>query len=94
MKDNAKVHVGALISPGVQNQRFFTYAEAYNYNTLLAALRKLYPNKKFAEDLPNLGNDLSHVPNESAKNLLSAFGQSGWTKMEKSLKDSLDEFAS
>jgi hypothetical protein len=92
VKDNAKIHVGALISPGVQNQRLFSYAEPYNHNDILANLRKLYPNKTFVDDIPGLGHDLSHVPNESAKNLLASFGQSNWTALEKSLKESLDEF--
>jgi hypothetical protein len=94
VRDNARIHVGALISPGVQNQRLFTYAQPYNYNDILATLRSLYPNKQFVADVPNLGKDLSHVPNESAKNILPGFGQFDWTAMENSLKESLDEYAS
>lgn len=88
MRDDAKIHVAALTEPDVPNSRIFAFAAPYSWNDVLAILRRLYPQRKFTEDLPNVGRDLSRVPNQYAEELLKSFGQqSGWTSLEKSLED-------
>lgn len=88
VQDNARVHVAALIYEDVKNERLFTFAHSYSWNDILAILRKLYPQKKFIEDLPNLGEDKSKVANQRAEALLKRFaGPPGWTSLEQSIKD-------
>jgi nucleoside-diphosphate-sugar epimerase len=90
VNDNALLHVAALIHPDVQNERLFAFSEPYNWNTVLAILRKLYPQRTFPDDLPGLGKDLSHPPKDRAESLLKTLGAPGWKSLEQSLKEAFD----
>ena len=90
VQDNALVHVAALLSPDVNSERLFTFAKPFNWNDILAIYRKNWPNHKFIDDLPDLGQDLSHVANQRAEELLKRFGQEkGWKSLEESVKDAV-----
>jgi nucleoside-diphosphate-sugar epimerase len=88
--DNAIVHVAALVYADVVGQRLFTFAHPYNWNDILAILRKLHPDRHFVDNIPGLGRDLSKVTNESAEELLKRFSGHGWTGLEETLKQSLE----
>jgi hypothetical protein len=90
INDTALIHVGALLHPDVQGERLFAFAEPQNWNTILAKLRNLYPQQSFAEDVPNLGHDLSHPPNDRALFVLKSLGATGWKSLEQSLKEAFD----
>ena len=90
VQDNARVHVAALIYDDVESERLFTFAHPYTWNDILAAFRKLYPDRTFRQDFSDLGRDLSKVANERAEELLKRFGLSGWTSLEDSVKDIAD----
>ena len=47
VKDTARLHVSALIDPDVENERILAFAYPYNWNDILACLRKLYPTRPF-----------------------------------------------
>ncbi|RDW60547.1 hypothetical protein BP6252_11930 [Coleophoma cylindrospora] len=87
VQDNARVHVAALIFEDVQGERLFSFAHPYSWNDILAIFRKLYPQRKFLEDIPGLGEDKSVVANERAEELLKRLGRPGWTSLEESVKD-------
>jgi nucleoside-diphosphate-sugar epimerase len=87
VQDTARVHVGALLYPDVNNERLFAWAAPYNWNDILAILRKLYPDREFIQDIPDLGRDLSKVANERAEELVKRFGRPGWTSLEDSIRD-------
>ncbi|KAH8655887.1 hypothetical protein BX600DRAFT_470467 [Xylariales sp. PMI_506] len=94
VQDNARVHVAATIYEDVEGERLFTFAYPYTWNDILAVFRKLYPQRKFIDDIPDLGQDLSKVANERAEELLRRFGFPGWTSLEESVKavtDTLDQ---
>jgi nucleoside-diphosphate-sugar epimerase len=93
VQDNARVHVAALIYSDVQGERLFTFAHPYTWNSILAVFRKLYPKRKFIDDLPDLGKDLSKVANERAEELLKRFGLPEWTSLEDSVKAVTETFA-
>lgn len=88
VRDTAKLHVAALVDPETSNERLWGFAEPYNWNSVLAILRKLWPQKKFIDDLPGLGTDESIIPTESAlKALKAVFDQDNWVKLERSLEE-------
>lgn len=89
VQDNARVHVAALISPDVNGERLFTFAHPYNWNSLLAIFRELWPEHKFVDDFPDLGEDLSRVANGRAEELLKRFGGNGWTSLKDSVRDAV-----
>jgi nucleoside-diphosphate-sugar epimerase len=87
VQDNARVHVAALIYEDVKNERLFAFAHPYTWNDILEVFRKLYPQKEFIDNLPNLGKDLSQVANGRAEDLVKRFGLTNWTSLEDSVRD-------
>jgi nucleoside-diphosphate-sugar epimerase len=94
VQDNARVHVAALVFKDVEGERLFSFAHPYTWNDILAVFRKLYPNHKSIDDIPDLGKDMSKVANERAEELVKRFGRPGWTSLEESVKDVADTFTS
>lgn len=85
--DNALVHVAALIFNDVQGERLFTFAHPYSWNDLLAFFRRVYPDRKFMDDIEGLGDDKSVVANERAEELLRRVnGGKGWKGLEESVR--------
>ncbi|KAH8900818.1 NAD(P)-binding protein [Thozetella sp. PMI_491] len=90
--DDALVHVAALIYDDVRDERLFTFAYPYNWNDILTVLRKLYPDRQFIEDIPDLGRDLSKVTNERAEELLKRISGHGWMNLEETIKQSVADY--
>ena len=86
VQDNARVHVAALIFPDVKGERLFSFAYPYTWNDILAIFRKLYPQKEFMVDIPDLGRDMSKVANGRAEELVKRLGRPGWASLEESVK--------
>lgn len=80
-----------MLDPTVDNQRLFGYAEPYTWNELLAIFRRLYPDRKFMDDLPDQGHDLSTVANESATEVLKKFDKAGFTPLEETVKTATEQ---
>ncbi len=89
VQDTARLHVAALIDPDIEGQRILAFAHPFNWNDVLACLRKLYPERPFPADIEGLGRDLSRLDNGPGAELLRKFGRSGWTSMEKSVKNNV-----
>lgn len=85
--DDALVHVAALTFDDVKGERLFAFAKPYNWNSFLAAFRKMYPERNFVPDFEGLGEDKSIVANERAEELLKRLkGGKGWESLEESLR--------
>jgi len=82
VRDDARLHVAALLHPEVRSERIFAFAEAKNAERVVAVLRKAFPERTF--DLPGgLGKDLSVVEGkERAEGLLKWLGRKGWIGLE------------
>lgn len=93
VQDNARIHVGALMLPSVKDTRLFAFAYPFNWNTILAILRELYPDRSFMDDLPGLGQDLSKVANAKAKEILVHFGRPSWASLKDSVADATKGWA-
>jgi nucleoside-diphosphate-sugar epimerase len=88
VRDTARLHVAALVDSATSNERLWGFAEPYNWNVMLAIFRSIWPQKKFADDFKDLSLDDAIMPTESALAALEhVFGQTGWTKLETSMKD-------
>lgn len=85
VRDDARLHVIALIDPSCNGQRIFGFAAPYNWNDVLAIFRKQNPDKTFVDDFPDMGRDLSQIPNEDAEALLKKHYGRGWISLEESL---------
>lgn len=92
VRDIARLHVIALLNPEVKNERIFGFAEAFNFNDILAILRKNIPQKTFQEDWPGLGRDLSTVaPKARSIELLKSIARDGFVTLEQSVMDHVVE---
>ncbi|KAJ6475923.1 NAD-P-binding protein [Mycena vitilis] len=85
--DTARLHVAALIDPSCNGKRIFAFAATYNWNDILAILRRQNPGREFMEDLPGMGRDLSQVPNQAAEALLKKHYQKGFTGLEETVRE-------
>ena len=90
VKDTARIHVAALLDPDVENERILAFAYPYNWNEVLATLRKIYPDKKFPADIENEPRDLSKLDNSRGAALLKAFGRTGLTGLEETIRENTE----
>ncbi|KAI0110933.1 aldehyde reductase [Nemania sp. FL0031] len=91
VQDNALLHVAGAIHPSVKSERIFAFAEPENGNTILAILRRLYPDRTFPVDF-QAEQDLSDiVPRTRAEEILRDMGKDGWTSLEESLKRNTED---
>lgn len=88
VQDTARLHVAALIDADIKNERVFAYAEPFNWNDALAAMRKARPDGKIPEDRKDNSRDLSKVlPKARAEEILKKnFGQDKFIGLEESIK--------
>ncbi|KAI4129959.1 MAG: hypothetical protein LQ341_006514 [Variospora aurantia] len=89
VQDAARLHVAALVDPDVQGQRILAYAFPFNWNDVLACLRKLDPGRKLPDDVEGLGHDIGTIDTELGEELLRRFGREGWTSFEESVRENL-----
>ncbi|KAH7077719.1 hypothetical protein BKA63DRAFT_410328 [Paraphoma chrysanthemicola] len=83
--DDALLHVSALIHSDVDGERLFAYAERWNWNQILAILRKHYPQKTFPDDVDGQKDDRVKPPNARAEEVLRWVKGEGWTSLEESV---------
>jgi len=82
VRDDARLHVAALLHPDVKNERVFAFAEAKNAERACAVLRKAFPERTFGLQ-GGMGEDLSVIEGkERAEALLKWLGRKGWIGME------------
>lgn len=87
VKDTARLHVAALLDPEVGNERILAFAHPYNWNDVLAVLRKIHPDKNFPTDVEDEPRDLSKLNNSRGAALLKAFGRPGFTGLEETVRE-------
>ena len=91
VQDTARLHVAALIDADIVNERIFGFAQAYNWNDILAIIRKLRPDHKVPADLSDSSKDLSKpLPRVRAEEILKKHFGKGFTGLEESVKLNLE----
>ncbi len=89
--DDAVIHVGAVLDPDVKNERIFAWAQKFNWNQILAIMRKIYPDQDIVEDLPDPKMFMGEADLSLALNMLRKWGpQDGWTSLEQGVKEILE----
>jgi hypothetical protein len=92
--DTARIHVAALLCKSINNERIFAYAEPFTWNDILAVLRKLYPSKKFEDDIPNAERSNMKVPTKQGAQILrDIFEREGWTSLEETVAQNVKGLA-
>ena len=94
VQDNARLHVAALIHPGVLSERIFAYAQPYTWRGVQRAIQLLYPRKFVSGDIEDIELDASQiVPAPRAEILLKDMGRPGWTSLEESVRMNVKDLA-
>lgn len=89
--DTARLHVAALLSKSVNNERIFAFAQPYTWNQVLAIMRAAYPSRAFPEDLLDVGTSNLKVPNMRGEQLLQeVFHRDGWTSFNETITKNLE----
>lgn len=89
--DDARIHVAALIDQTVANERVFAFAQPFDWNDMLEAVRIAKPNARLPGPLPPHGKDISEVDNSLGRDLLRKwFNQTQYTSLEESVAQNLE----
>lgn len=92
VEDTARLHVLAMTHPGVVNERLFGVAELFSFNSLLDALRKLFPQRKFREAFPPQAKNLIVFKGKSrADDLMKQLSGRGLLTLEESIATTLQQ---
>jgi nucleoside-diphosphate-sugar epimerase len=87
--DDALLHISALIHSDVKTERLFGFAEPWSYNKMMDIWRKLYPERKFPDNIEGMGVDRMSLPNARAEEVMSWLKGPGskWDSLEKGLRE-------
>lgn len=91
-RDNARLYLAALTSPGVEGERLFGCAEKYSFPQIARLLGEMYPEKRDLPELADAGWDASEVPATRSLELLRSVGQQEWTPLTQSVRDTIENF--
>jgi hypothetical protein len=90
VKDVALLHVAAVLDNEVKNARLQAWAQPCNWNDILAIMRKLYPQREFMHDFPNLSELTLSTDFSQPLGLLKKWGrQDGWKSLEETIADNM-----
>lgn len=91
VKDVALLHMAAVLDPDCNGARLQAWGEHCNMNDILAALRRLYPDRKFMDDFTNQTRLSITADADQPLALLKKWGgQDGWTSLEQSVADEME----
>ena len=94
MQDIGRLHAAAAaIFNKVQRQRIFGFAARYNWDDILRILRKLEPGKTFPEDFSGGEDPNEIVARPKAEQLLRDLGREGWTTLEESVANMVQQLS-
>lgn len=92
MKDVGRLHVAALLSKSVRNERIYAAAAPFSWNQILAILRRLYLSKKIADDIEGSKLSIMTFPTQRGKQLLQdVFGLEGWVSLEQTVAENVKD---
>ena len=93
VQDSALLHVAALVLPDVRGQRVFAASTPWNIQSIVQLLRALFPQRDIAEDVTDLGIDLTVLKEANrAEEILKRMGKKGWTDQETSIERTCESF--
>ena len=91
VREVALMHVAAILDPTVENARIHTWSDPFNWNQVLDIFRKVYPNRKFIDDLGGMGTIIGTVDDRKGLELLKRWdGKDGWTGLDEGVKDTME----
>ncbi|SPO04382.1 related to dihydroflavonol-4-reductase [Cephalotrichum gorgonifer] len=94
VKDVARLHVAALLSKSITNERIYACAAPFTWNQVLDVLRRLYPSRQLAEDIEGAKLSVLGYPTKRGEQLLqNTFGREGWSSLEETVAENVKDLA-
>ncbi|EXK35932.1 hypothetical protein FOMG_09126 [Fusarium oxysporum f. sp. melonis 26406] len=91
VSDAAVIYVAAAIDPDVKGARIPALAKSFNWNNVLAIMRKAYPEEDFEDDFVPGDPVLSYkIENDIAPELLQKWAGREWISLEKGITETID----
>jgi len=88
------LHVAALLDSEVKSERIQAWAVQFNWNDVLAIMRRLYPSRQFIDDLPGMGKILTTTDDTLARELLKKWAQQDdWINLDDGIRETLESIA-
>jgi hypothetical protein len=86
VKDCAMLHVAAVLDPDVKNERLIGWGQPCTWNDTVIIMRRLCPDRKFTDEIPNLDKYNITADDEKSLAVLKRWtGQDGWSSLEESI---------
>jgi hypothetical protein len=90
VKDVAVLHVAAILDKDTKEERIQAWAAPFDWNDVLAAMRRLYPSQKFADDFPKTPAITATTDDSVALKLLKKWAQQdGWKNLEDTIRENV-----
>jgi hypothetical protein len=90
VKEVALMHIAAVLDPDVKSRRIHVWGRLYTWNQVLGAMRKLFPQRTFVDDISSKETMKMTVDQTLALSLLKKWGgQDEWRKLEDIVLDNL-----
>ncbi|KAL9480907.1 hypothetical protein ACSS6W_005693 [Trichoderma asperelloides] len=90
VKDVAVLHVAAILDEDTKEERIQAWAGPFNWNDVLAILRRLYPTHEFVEDLPESAAISARADDSVPLKLLRKWAkQDGWKSLEDTVRENI-----
>lgn len=91
VEDVALLHIAAILDPSVKNDRIHAWSDEFIWNDVLAIFRRLRPDQKFIDDLPDSARMTATVDDKLTRDLLKKWaGRDGPLSLERSVKDAIE----
>ncbi|EHK25099.1 uncharacterized protein TRIVIDRAFT_33143 [Trichoderma virens Gv29-8] len=94
VKDVAVLHVAAILDEDTKEERIQAWAAPFNWNDVLAIMRRLYPTHKFVDDFPEPATFSTTTDDSVALKLLKKWAQQdGWKSLEDGIRETISSFS-
>lgn len=94
VKDVAVLHVAAILDEDTKEERIQAWAAPFNWNDVLAIMRRLYPTHKFVDDFPEPAAFSTITDDSVALKLLKKWAQQdGWKSLEDGIRETISSFS-
>ncbi|KAJ3544014.1 hypothetical protein NM208_g3266 [Fusarium decemcellulare] len=91
VQDTGRLHFAAAISPNVKDQRIFAVAGGFSWNSILDILRAYEPDREFSVNFSGGIDPNEILPSVKAERLLQDIGFPGWTSLEESIVNNVEQ---
>lgn len=93
VKDVAVLHVAAILDEDIKEERIQAWGGPFNWNDILAIMRRHYPTHKVVDDFPKPVGISTTADDKVPLKLLKKWAQQdGWKSLEDAIRETISSF--